>query len=63
LNTLALVNKKDVSDCIETNSIIGVDQLGAYMLGQMTLAIELHKIIGHQSGRQATCGEPIPEDK
>jgi hypothetical protein len=27
LHTLAHVNKKDVSDCIETNSVIGVDQL------------------------------------
>ncbi len=26
--TLALVNKNDVSDCIETNSEIGVDQFG-----------------------------------
>jgi hypothetical protein len=26
--TLGLVNKKDVLDCIETNSVIGVDQLG-----------------------------------
>ncbi len=25
--TLALVNKKDVLDCIETNSVVGVDQL------------------------------------
>jgi hypothetical protein len=26
-HTLGLVNKKDVLDCIETNSVIGVDQL------------------------------------
>jgi hypothetical protein len=26
-HTLALVNKKDVLDCIETNSVVGVDQL------------------------------------
>ncbi len=35
----------------------------AFVLGQMTLAIELRKIIGHQTGRQATSGEPLPEDK
>jgi hypothetical protein len=35
----------------------------AYVIGQMALAIELHKIIGHQTGRQAICGEPMPEDK
>jgi hypothetical protein len=34
----------------------------AFMLGQMTLAIELCKIIGHQTRRQATCGERMPED-
>ncbi len=35
----------------------------AYVLGQMTLAIELRNIIGHQTGGQATCGEPMLEDK
>ncbi len=35
----------------------------AYMLGQMTLAIELCKIISHLTVRQATCGEPMAEDK
>ncbi len=35
----------------------------AYMLGKMTPAIELCKIIGHLTGRQVTCGEPMPEDK
>ncbi len=34
-----------------------------YVLGQMTPAIELCKIISHLTGRQATCGEPMPEDK
>ncbi len=35
----------------------------AYALEQMTLAIELGKTIGHLTGRQATCGETMPEDK
>ncbi len=67
--TLALVDNNDVSDCIKTNSEIGVDQFGrekktcSYVLGQMTLAIELHKSIGHKHRRQATCGWLVPEDK
>jgi hypothetical protein len=35
----------------------------AYLLGQMTPAVELCKSIGHKPGRQATCREPVPEDK
>jgi hypothetical protein len=35
----------------------------AYMLGQMTLALKLRKSVGHKLGRQATCGEPVPECK
>jgi hypothetical protein len=31
------------------------------MIGRMTLAIELHKSIGHKPGKQATCGELVPE--
>ena len=34
-----------------------------YVLGQMTLAIELRKSIGHKHRRQATCGWLVPEDK
>ena len=34
-----------------------------YVLGQMTPVIDLCKIISHLTGRQAKCGEPMPEDK
>ncbi len=44
LRTLALVNKNDVSDCIETNSKIGVDQFGREKyLKRMCSAINLAK--------------------
>ena len=42
--TLALVDKNDVSDCIETNSEIGVDWfLSVLAVGKMTLAKALLK--------------------
>ncbi len=34
-----------------------------YLLGKITLAIDLHKSIGHLIKRQATCEEPMPEKK
>ncbi len=34
-----------------------------YVLGQMTLATELRKSICHKLGRQAMCGQPMPECK
>ncbi len=34
-----------------------------YVLGQMTLAIELRRSVGHKTVRQATFGELVPEDK
>ncbi len=67
--TLGLVNKKDVLDCIETNYGIEGRSVGrekgscTYVLGQITLVIELLKSAGHKAGRQATCGEPVPKDK
>jgi hypothetical protein len=50
-HTLGLFDKKDMLDCTEMNSVIGVDQLVEkkasymYVLGQMTLAIELRKSV------------------
>jgi hypothetical protein len=43
-STLALVDKNDVSDCIETNSEIGVDWFSSVRaVGKMTLAKALLK--------------------
>jgi hypothetical protein len=63
---LALVNKKDVFNCIEANSVVKVDQLVdkrnlAWAINPSNKAAQ--KSVGHKPGRHEKCGDPVPECK